>query len=65
MNNPFDRRKANFNYLILMILLILFIMTIYNQRLIINTHNHIIEIDNKITGYFNPISDLDLPEWND
>lgn len=63
MKNLFDRRKANFNLLILMILLFLFIVTIYNQRLIINTHDHIVEIDKKINEYFAPINDVDLPEW--
>lgn len=50
--------------MIVLILLFLFMITLYNQKLIINTHDHVVEIDNKIDQYFAPINDVELPEWD-
>lgn len=60
-----DRRKFNFNLMIIVILLFLFGIILYNQRLIINTHDHVIEINQKIDQYFAPINDVELPHWED
>lgn len=60
-----DRRKFNFNLMITVILLLLFGIIIYNQRLIINIHSHVIEIDAKIDKYFEPVNDIDLPTWGE
>lgn len=63
MKNIFDRRKFNFNLMIMIFLLFLFVIILYNQRLIINTHDHVVEIDEKIDQYFAPINDVELPNW--
>jgi cell division protein FtsL len=65
MKKIFDRRKFNFNLMITVILLFLFGIILYNQRLIINTHDHVIEINQKIDQYFAPINDVELPSWEE
>jgi len=60
-----DRRKFNFNLMITIILLFLFGIIIYNQRLIINTHDHVVEINEKFNKYFEPIYNIDLPQWEE
>lgn len=47
-----------------MILLFLFGIILYNQRLILNMSSHIEDIDNKIDKYFGPI-DGELPVWEE
>jgi cell division protein FtsL len=58
-----DRRKFNFNLMITAILLFLFGIMLYNQKLILNMTSHIQDIDNKIDQYFRPIDNIPLPEW--
>ena len=65
MKQFFDRRKHNFNLLIMAILLFLFILQIYNQRLILNIHDHTVSIENKIDKYFAPVEDVELPRWEE
>ena len=57
-----DRRKFNFNLMITAILLFLFGIILYNQRLILNINSHVEAIDNKIDNYFSPIEDVPLPQ---
>lgn len=51
MKQFFDRRKHNFNLLIMAILLFLFLIEIYNQKLIINIENSILEIKDLIENH--------------
>lgn len=60
-----DRRKFNFNLMITVILLFLFAVILYNQRLILNINSHVEAIDNKINKYFGPINDIELPDWEE
>lgn len=63
MKNLFDRRKFNFNLMITVILLFLFGIIMYNQRLLLNINSHVQDIDRKIDQYFLPV--IELPEWEE
>jgi hypothetical protein len=63
MKNLFDRRKFNFNLMITVILLFLFGIIMYNQRLLLNINSHVKDMDKKIDQYFLPV--IELPEWED
>lgn len=63
MKNLFDRRKFNFNLMITVILLFLFGIIMYNQRLLLNINSHVQDIDRKIDQYFLPV--VELPEWEE
>lgn len=58
--NMTDRRKFNFNLMLTVILLFLFTIILYNQRLILSMNNHLEDLNNKIDQYFGPI-DGELP----
>ena len=60
-----DRRKFNFNLMIAVILLFLFSITLYNQRIMLNINSHVEDIDNKIDKYFGPIENVELPQWEE
>ncbi len=60
-----DRRKFNFNLMLVVMILFLFSVVLYNQRLILNMNSHIQDIDNKIDKYFAPIEDVELPQWEE
>ena len=64
-NNGIDRRKFNFNLLIVAILIIVFSMQIYNQKLLLNIIGEINDIDKKIDQYFSPIDNVELPKWEE
>ena len=61
--NMTDRRKFNFNLMLTVILLFLFSIILYNQRLILSMNGHIQALNNKIDQYFGPIKDVELPVW--
>jgi ABC-type phosphate/phosphonate transport system permease subunit len=63
-NNGIDRRKFNFNLLIVAMLIIVFSMQLYNQKLLLNIIGEINDIDKKIDQYFGPI-DGELPVWEE
>jgi cell division protein FtsL len=65
INNWMDRRKFNFNLLIVAMLIIVFSMQLYNQKLLLNIIGEINYIDNKIDQYFAPIEDVELPAWEE
>lgn len=60
-----DRRKFNFNLMVTTILLFMFGIMLYNQKLLLNINSHIQDIDNKINQYFGPIDDIELPAWDE
>jgi cell division protein FtsL len=60
-----DRRKFNFNLMVTVILLFLFTIILYNQRLILSMNSHIEDLNNKIDQYFGPINNVELPEWEE
>lgn len=60
-----DRRKFNFNLLIVAMLIVVFSMQLYNQKLLLNITGAINNIDNKINQYFAPIEDVELPAWEE
>ena len=47
-NNGIDRRKFNFNLLIVAMLIIVFSMQLYNQKLLLNMVGEINDLNNKI-----------------
>ena len=59
-----DRRKFNFNLLIVTMLIVVFSMQLYNQKLLLNIIGEINDLDTKINKYFGPIEDIPLPEWD-
>ena len=59
-----DRRKFNFNLLIVTMLIVVFSMQLYNQKLLLNIIGEINDLDTKINKYFAPIEDIPLPEWD-
>jgi hypothetical protein len=65
INNGMDRRKFNFNLLIVAMLIIVFSMQLYNQKLLLNITGAINNIDTKIDKYFAPIEDVQLPQWEE
>jgi cell division protein FtsL len=65
INDWMDRRKFNFNLLIVAMLIIVFSMQLYNQKLLLNIIGEINDIDNKIDKYFAPIEDVQLPQWEE
>lgn len=60
-----DKRKFNYNLLILMILLLNFLIHIYNQKLLLSNNNYLLELTQKIDQYFAPINDVELPKWEE
>lgn len=60
-----DRRKFNFNLLIVTMLIVIFSMQLYNQKLLLNIIGEINDIDKKIDKYFAPIEDVELPQWEE
>lgn len=62
MINP---KKFNFNLLIVTMLIVVFSMQLYNQKLLLNLIGEINGIDNKIDKYFAPIEDVELPKWEE
>jgi cell division protein FtsL len=65
INNWMDRRKFNFNLLIVAMLIIVFSMQLYNQKLLLNIIGEINDIDKKIDQYFLPIDNVELPKWEE
>ena len=63
--NMIDRRKFNFNLLIVAMLIVVFSMQLYNQKLLLNIIGEINDIDKKIDKYFAPIEDVELPKWEE
>jgi|688.fasta_scaffold1836662_2 hypothetical protein len=59
--NMTDRRKFNFNLMLTIILLFLFSIILYNQRLILSMNSHLEDLNNKIDQYFLPV--IELPQW--
>ena len=58
-----DRRKFNFNLLIVTMLIVIFSMQLYNQKLLLNIIGEINDLDIKIEKYLGPIDNIPLPEW--
>lgn len=61
--NMIDRRKFNFNLLIVTMLIIIFSMQLYNQKLLLNIIGEINDLNTKIDKYFEPIDNIQLPKW--
>ena len=53
-NNGPDRRKFNYNLLIVMILVIIFLMQLYNQKLLIHNADRIFSLEQMVRGYMEP-----------
>lgn len=60
-----DRKKFNYNLMILMVLLLNFLIHIYNQKLLISNNNYLSELTQKMDQYFGPINDVELPRWEE
>ena len=45
-------------------LIVVFSMQLYNQKLLLNIIGEINDLDTKINKYFGPIEDIPLPEWD-
>jgi len=56
-----DRRKFNFNLLVVAMLIIIFSTLLYNQQLLLQTTDRISRIEKKLDQYFEP----PLPDFND
>ena len=63
--NMINPKKFNFNLLIVTMLIVVFSMQLYNQKLLLNLIGEINGIDNKIDKYFAPIEDVELPKWEE
>ena len=46
-------------------LIVVFSMQLYNQKLLLNIIGEINDIDKKIDQYFGPIDDVELPAWDE
>jgi hypothetical protein len=55
-----DRRKFNFNLLLVGMLIIIFGTLLYNQQLLLQTTDRIFQIEKKLDQYFEP----PLPDFN-
>ena len=64
-NNGIDRRKFNFNLLIVAILIVVFSMQLYNQQLLLSIIGEINDIEKNIDQYFSPIDNVELPKWEE
>lgn len=49
-----DRRKFNFNLLLVCMLIIIFIMQLYNQKLLIHNADRILSLETMIHNYIEP-----------
>jgi len=49
-----DRRKFNFNLLIVAMLIVIFSMQLYNQKLLIHNADRILDLQTLIHNYFEP-----------
>ncbi|MEY4342771.1 MAG: hypothetical protein RL736_567 [Pseudomonadota bacterium] len=50
MNNGIDRRKFNYNLLIVMMLVIIFLMQLFNQKMLIHNADRLENIETAISG---------------
>ncbi len=57
--NMIDRRKFNSNLLIVCILIIIFMMQLYNQKLLIHNADRILDLQQVMNSYLEP----PLPDW--
>jgi len=55
-----DRRKLNFNLLIVCMLIIIFMMQLYNQKLLIHNADRIFSLEEMVHNYMEP----PLPDIN-
>jgi len=55
-----DRRKLNFNLLIVCMLIIIFMMQLYNQKLLIHNADRIFSLEQMVHNYMEP----PLPGFN-
>jgi len=53
-NNGIDRRKFNFNLLIVTMLIVIFSMQLYNQKLLLSLLGEVNDADKKFDQYFGP-----------
>lgn len=53
INNGIDRRKFNYNLLIVMILVIIFLMQLFNQKVLLHNADRLENIETAITGRTN------------
>jgi len=49
-NNVLDRRKFNYNLLIVMMLVIIFLMQLFNQKMLIHNSDRLENIETVVTG---------------
>jgi hypothetical protein len=59
--NMTDRRKFNFNLLIVGMLLIIFMMQLYNQKMLIHNSDRLLHLETTIHSYLEP----PLPSFKD
>jgi hypothetical protein len=58
--NMIDRRKFNFNLLIVTMLIVIFSMQLYNQKLLIHNADRIFSLEQMVHNYMEP----PLPPFN-
>ena len=58
-----DRRKFNFNLLLVGMLIIIFMMQLYNQKMLIHNSDRLLEIHTQLTEYFSVNCEPPLPIW--
>lgn len=56
-----DRRKFNFNLLIVTMLIVIFSMQLYNQKMLIHNSDRLFHLETMIQNYMEP----PLPIFND
>ena len=56
-----DRRKFNFNLLIVCMLIIIFMMQLYNQKMLIHNADRLLHLETTFHDYMEP----PLPNFND
>ena len=54
INNRMDRRKFNFNLLIVAMLIVIFSMQLYNQKLLMHNADRIFSLEQMVRGYMEP-----------
>jgi hypothetical protein len=61
INNGMDRRKFNFNLLIVTMLIVVFSIQLYNQKLLIHNADRILSLELMVHNYMEP----SLPMFNE
>ena len=60
-----DRRRSSYNLFFTTIFIFLFILIFINKLILINIDDKIDELTIKFNQYFEPIEDVQLPEWEE